>query len=246
MKAQHLIAILFVTLFFSCTPKVHLVSSNCSNQETTGDSPIDNSIEAMILPYKRQMDKEMNVVIGVLGQDMKKEKPESTLGNFVADLTYDKMLEKTSEPIDFAIMNYGGLRVPGIAAGEITRGDVYELMPFDNMLVVMALDGKTVLELFEVMAANEGWPVSKHVRYQIKDGVPQQIEINQKPLNPSQTYKVAISDYLANGGDKLSFLIDKPRETFDLLLRDAIMEHIQDFKNEPITPVVDGRVSIAD
>ncbi len=243
MKKRYLIYLLLLTIAVGCTPHVHLVSSNCENQKTTAESPTDPSIEEMIQPYKQQMEKEMNVSIGIFESEMTKAKPESTLGNFVADLTYSKVVQETGASVDFAVMNYGGLRVPSIKAGNITRGGVFELMPFDNMLVIMTLDGKTVLQLFEAMANNGGWPVSKQVRYQIKEGKPQNIEINEKPLSLTQTYKVAISDYLANGGDKLSFLKDKPRENYDILLRNAIMEYIEDFKNEPILPVLDGRVT---
>lgn len=244
MKNRYLIYLFLLIIAMGCTPHIHLVSSNCENQKTTAESLPDESIVAMIQPYKLKLEEEMNVTIGVFGEEMTKTKPESSLGNFVADLTYDKVKQKTGASVDFAIMNYGGLRVPSIKAGNITRGGVFELMPFDNMLVVMTLDGNTVLQLFETMANNGGWPVSKHVRYQITDGKPKNIEINEKPISSAQNYKVAISDYLANGGDKLSFLKDKPRESYDILLRDAIMEYIEDFKNEPIQPVLDGRVSI--
>jgi len=244
MNTQSLVTlILIAVLFVGCTPKVHLVSSQCDNQKTTAESQSDQTIEEMILPYKQQMEKEMNVVIGQFETEMTKAKPESTLGNFVADLTYDRMIEITEEPIDFAIMNYGGMRVPSFPAGNITRGNVFELMPFDNMLVVMDLDGKTVQQLFEAMAANDGWPISKQVRYQIADGKPQNIEINQKPFDINRQYKVAISDYLANGGDKLAFLTDKPRENYELLLRDAIMQYVEAFNNEPIPAILDGRVT---
>jgi len=246
MKTRILFGLVLITVFLGCTPRVYLVSISDDNQKTTAESPADQSVEAMIQPYKIKMEKEMNVVIGVFENEMTKEKPESTLGNFVADLTYNKMTESYEEPIDFAIMNYGGLRVPSIPAGKITKGDVFELMPFDNILVVMTLDGSTVLQIFELMAGHGGWPISKQVRYQIKDGKPQNIEINQQPLSLSKSYRVAISDYLANGGDKLSFLKDKPRESNGLLLREAILQYIEDQGDNPISAPIDGRVLVVE
>ena len=58
--------------------------------------------------------------------------PESLLGNFVTDLC----LRQYSNIADICVMNNGGLR-SNLTKGEITRGDIYTLMPFENELVIL-------------------------------------------------------------------------------------------------------------
>ena len=94
----------------------------------------------MIEPYKSTLDVQMNEVIGTVSQEMTKKKPESTLGNWYADAMIAGT-KKEGYPVDFAISNYGGLRVPYISAGPLTRGEIYELCPFDNLLVIVDVPG---------------------------------------------------------------------------------------------------------
>ena len=57
------------------------------------------------------------------------------------------------EPVDFAVINYGGMRIPAIPKGPITRGKIFELMPFDNLLVVVRLDVSILTQFINHMAA---------------------------------------------------------------------------------------------
>ncbi len=226
----------------SCKTNVHLVQTKVLNQKTTDESTADKEVEAMIQPYRVKMEKEMNVVIGQLGQDIIKEQPESTMGNFVADLVYDMCQKNFDNPIDFAVVNYGGLRVPSMLAGDVTKGSIFELMPFDNMLVVMDLDGPTTLQLFNSMAAYGGWPISDQARFKIVEGAAKEITVGGEAFDIGRNYKVAISDYIANGGDKLSYLKDKPRVNLGLLFRDAILTYVEDQKGKTMMVELDGRV----
>ncbi|MBL0145080.1 MAG: 5'-nucleotidase C-terminal domain-containing protein [Chitinophagaceae bacterium] len=46
-------------------------------------------------------------------------------------------------------MNYGGIRLPAIPAGNITRGKIFELAPFDNIIVLQKISGKTFQAFFK-------------------------------------------------------------------------------------------------
>jgi len=89
----------------------------------------DKTIKDMISPYKEQLDAEMNVVLGVIAEDMVKSKPNSNLGNWFADLLQTIANIEYEGYVDFAVQNYGGLRVPVVAKGDLTVGDIYEVMP---------------------------------------------------------------------------------------------------------------------
>jgi len=142
-------------------------------------------------------------------------------------------------------VNYGGLRVPLLPAGNITKGMIFELMPFDNFLTVMELKGNVVQQLFDHIAAQGGWPVAG-VRFEIFDGKASEIQISNKPLEEERIYQIIISDYLADGGDNLLFLRLEKRTNTGIFIRDAILEYLQKQTHEgkPIATHLDNRVTI--
>jgi len=226
---KYTIVTLFCFLFLAaCQPQTHFVKSENDYKEIKTLKEQDTSIVAMIDPYKKDMDKEMNSVIGDAAKMLTKEQPESTLGNWSADLVHKKTEGYLNQKIDFAVLNYGGLRIASIPKGPITKSKVYELMPFDNLLVVVEMKGKELPALFNHIAANGGWPISKHIKMTVHGGKAVDVRINDKKVLDDQTYTFATNDYIANGGDKCSFLKDKKQTPTGVLFRDAILEFVQE------------------
>ncbi len=226
---------LIVSLFLSCSQKVlHLaeVRPESYKMEASEGVKPDAEIIALIAPYKDKVDVEISEVLGESAITMKKAKPQSTLGNWMADLMYKMSKAYYGQSLDFAFTNYGGIRIPELPKGPITRGKIYELMPFENELVVLKIKGNIVQQLFERMAEDGGWPISKHVRYVIKDGKAIDITINDKAIDPNKTYKIATIDFIANGGGHCSFLKNQTRDNLNILYRNAIMEFIQQIAKE--------------
>jgi len=234
---------ILVCTLAACTPRIHYLGTETKTYKTE-EIAADERVKDMVTPYKTRLDKAMNQVIGNLAKELPKAKPESPLGNFVADLIHKKSEDYYEKPIDFTVVNYGGLRIPALPEGEIIKGKIFELMPFDNMLVVMEIDANTLRQLFETMASNGGWPISKHIQYTIEDARATNILINGESIDEDKIYKIALSDYLANGGDKLFFLKDKKRHNLGVLFRDAIIEYITEQKGKPMDVTVEGRVTI--
>lgn len=232
-----------------CKPKQHLAKVESKSQEFTKDKNLseDEEIQELIEPYKKLTDKQMNRVIGEFAIDLTKGQPESTMGNFCADAIYKTAKDYNGDSIAFAIQNYGGMRVPIVAAGEVTRGKMYELMPFENRMVFLDMTGTEVLKLIEHMAYRGGWPISASLRYEIFEGKPIEIKIHGDPLSESKTYKVVMPDYIANGGDKLDFLTKiESRKDTDKLIRKAFMEYILEhtFAGIQVNPKIEGRIAI--
>jgi len=94
--------ILFLFLSFSCNNVLHLadVEPRSSKIESTSDVQPDPTITAMIAPYKKQLDAEMNEVIGESAITMRKAAPQSTLGNWMADLIHKKSEDYYGQDID--------------------------------------------------------------------------------------------------------------------------------------------------
>jgi 2',3'-cyclic-nucleotide 2'-phosphodiesterase (5'-nucleotidase family) len=163
------------------------------------------------------------------------------LGNLLCDASVWYAAQHYPKPIDLCVMNYGGIRLPSIEAGNITVGQMYELMPFDNMIDVLELKGSQVNELLQLVAAADGWPLAG-VSMQIENNQAVNILIGGKPINPDQTYTLVTSDYVANGGDKADMLKKaKKRTGLNHLLRDALLEYVQ--KTHILNVTTDGRIT---
>lgn len=213
----------------------------------SANSAIDSSYYYFLTPYREKMEKEMNQVLGRSETALERGNPESRLGNFVSDacLHQAKMRYKPTDGkgIDFAFFNSGGLR-KALPAGAITRGDIFQLMPFENALVILSCTGSDVEKLINFIASKGGGPVGG-IRFTIRDGKPEQIFIDGQPFEANKKYKVLTSDYLANGGDNFSFLTDLPREDIALKVRDALIEEVKEkgTANISLKIELDGRVS---
>ena len=204
----------------------------------------DSGVVKIIAPYKKQHDLQMNDVLGKTAVAMTKtnEKPEHLLGNFVADVVYNAAREANLDP-DICLLNNGGLRT-SLPQGDITRGKIYELMPFDNEIVVVAISGEKMLDLLTYIVDAGGVPASG-LKMGIRGRVPVNILIKGEPFDKTKNYTVATSDYLSGGGDKMSFFRNPLSvKTTGIKIRDAIINH---FKKETangktITATIDGRI----
>lgn len=200
----------------------------------------DASIESIIAPYKKGVDTEMSQVIGQATGSLTKAKPESTLGNFVSDAILKVSDDLYKGKVDLAISNYGGLRILEIPEGPITKGRIFEFMPFDNGLVVLEMSKAELTQFYEHFSMMGGWPISKNVEITI-DTLTQKHEflLNGKPLQDNKTYHVCTSDYIANGGDQCEFLKALPRTDVQILFRDALLQYVEETKE--INPVLENR-----
>lgn len=236
--------IAFVFIFFSCSRAYYV-----SNYESTS-LVMNNTVETndslasvTINSYKNQLDGLMNEVLNISEVAMIKKQPEGLLGNFVADLVLKKGSAYYSQPIDICLLNNGGLRT-ALPQGEITRGKIYELMPFENELVVITLSSEKTRLMFEYLANTGGAPVAG-IKMAIENNQPAKVLINGEPFDSTRTYKVVTSDYLANGGDKYFFLKDPlKREPLKVKIRDAIIEYIMQEKlqGRTLSSQYDGRI----
>lgn len=191
----------------------------------------DSTTLAMIGPYKARLDQQMNEVIGYNEEELVKAKPGSNLTNWMADAIAESYERQAREKLDFAVANYGGIRINSVAAGNLTLGKLYEIMPFENALVIMDLDGKQVKLLLNRLAAYGGWPVSEGLQFDIKDSMAVNVMIQGKPWREEGSYRIGLPDYVANGGDDCDFLKALPRVNSGLLIRDLLISDVKRNKN---------------
>jgi 2',3'-cyclic-nucleotide 2'-phosphodiesterase (5'-nucleotidase family) len=189
----------------------------------------DSSIVNYIMPYKNAVDSAMNQEIGFAEIEFFKNQPNGSLNNLSADMVLNIARKATNEDDyqpDICLLNYGGLRYP-IAKGKITLASIFQLMPFENEIVILNLKGSQVESMFEYIAQTNGQPIAG-CKISIKNNHFVNAEINGKPFDNSKNYRVATSDYLADGGDKMTFF-KNPIEIVKtgILIREAMIEHIK-------------------
>jgi len=234
----------FLLVLSSCS-YYHINAERVSAIEVNGDNEGDDEIARFIAPYSEKLNKAMDEVIGTAALRMEKKKPESLLGNFLADIVQHAVEENqgTTENL-FSVVNYGGIRLDEIPEGDITRRSIYDLLPFENMIVIVEMNQAQLVQFLDHISARGPWPISNALFYKIRsaDASAQNIKIHKKPINKSGSYYVAMPDYIANGGDDCSFLKELPRESTGLLLRDAVIDYIMK-SDTPCSATIEGRIS---
>lgn len=121
---------------------------------------------------------------------------ESALGNLVADVTRDAL-----PGADLGLANGGGLRA-NIPAGPVTYGRIFNVLPFDNQLATITVPGSKVYELVKVGAFSGAgvFSWSSNLTFTADGCELKEILVDGRPLDKDKTYKIATSDFLANGG----------------------------------------------
>jgi 2',3'-cyclic-nucleotide 2'-phosphodiesterase (5'-nucleotidase family) len=206
----------------------------------------DPAVEALIAPYRQEVTVKMSEVVGSAPVALGKGDYESPLGNFVVDLQLAQSEPIYGKPIDLSVTTEGGLRVP-LPEGEITTGHIFELMPFENEMVVLTLSGADVQQLFD-NAAERKIVYIGNATYTVSGGKATDIKIKGQPFDRSKTYTLLTSDYLAGGGDNLTMLKNPLKyEKLGLLLRDAIHQHIQQLTaaGKQVTAPTGNRVNVS-
>lgn len=211
-------------------------------------TPASQKVEAFIKPYRDQVSADMNEVLCQSAEALYGGRPESPLTNYCADLVLEESNRLCAEKypaikLDASMINRGGLRIP-LPKGAIRTQTLFELMPFENEVVLVKLPGGLMQQFVDHLAARGGEGVSG-LRFGIKNDKAVQTEISGKPIDPSKSYWLVTSDYIANGGDG-SELLAKATERMDtgVKMRDMFIQYFKRMGKEgkTVTVKTDGRI----
>lgn len=230
----------FVTLI-SCNPKRLFVTKIEGKRiGITNKSSQNASIDAYIKPYKDRIDADLNTVLTTATQTFDKSGVwQTSIGNLFADITYLQgnpvFVKRTQKNIDFVLLNSGGIRSI-IPKGNVTLKTAYELMPFENELVVIALRGIQIQEMVDyIISEKKPHPISGISFIIDKENKAKNIRIQGKLLDVETIYNVATNDYLANGGDKMEFFKKGiNRYNLDYKLRNVLIDYFKEVKTLPV------------
>ena len=162
------------------------------------DKAVDPELAAMLSGYAHTVDSIAAIKIGSNEKAMSDD--SAALLNFAADFVFDWAVELLGSSVDFAVMNQGGLRA-SLPKGDVTKGNIMDVFPFNNRVVVLEMTGADVRRLFDGLAVRGGEGVSRDVDIAMLPDRCRSIIINGKPLDDDVIYRVATIDYLAKGND---------------------------------------------
>lgn len=230
------VIILTILGFASCRERgMHLGEIKASHVRIDSTLGEVDSLEAYIAPFRNHVAEVLDTPLCYATETLSKTdgRRNSSMGNLIADILLiqaDKVLNMREKiPVDMAVMNHGGIRSI-ISKGPVSERTAYQVMPFENGLVVAALKGTTVAEMVEFLRTAEvPHPISG---MQIRLGVDGNLEsllIQGKPLDPGKLYYVATSDYLIGGGDRMNFFQEhEALYKTGYKIRNALVDYFKD------------------
>lgn len=247
MKLKHISIFLLLIFLWNCKEDSWQLKRIEGKQISISDS-LDTKaeIDAFIEPYRIHVNKELDSVISYSMDTYSKSDGElnTAIGNLFADAIYEEanpvFLKRTGKNIDMVLVNHGGIRSI-ISKGDITTRTAFELMPFENSVVVAAIKGSNINQLVAYLAsAKRAHPISKLKVVLDSDYNVTESTISGKPIDTSRVYYVATNDYLYNGGDRMLFF--KPSDSLYVLnykVRNVLLDHFK--KTDTIRPEIDNR-----
>lgn len=197
----------------------------------------DSAMGVLLRPYATQVDRQMRDTVGRIPILLRKDLPDGTLGNFLADSYLTMTRQRFDSSVQMAFLNNGGIRISQLPAGPLLRGKVYEVMPFDNELVIVSLTGAQLKGYLDFIAAEGGGGIAG-VRMTIAGQKAVDIKVGSAPLDLAATYVMANSDYTVFSGGYTGLKALPVRRT-GYLQRDATIDYCSDFLRRGLSVAVD-------
>ena len=233
-------------LITSCGDNLQLFKAETSRIEINSEINIDSTILKFIEPYKKNIEKDLFTTFAYSPYTLDKKDGElnTAIGNMMAvavlELSNPVFNLKKNKNIDFVLLNYGGIRSI-ISKGNINEKTAYNLMPFENEVVVTKLIGNDIYKLIDYLRkVKRAHPISGLKLELDKNYELINAEINNNDIDIKKYYYVATSDFLLNGGDKMDFFNKSSENTFlDYKIRDLLIDYF--IKIDTLKPKIDNR-----
>jgi 2',3'-cyclic-nucleotide 2'-phosphodiesterase (5'-nucleotidase family) len=213
--------------------------------------PDDPDVMKLLEPYRKKV-VELETEIGRLEGELSKPRQAvgaGSLGNFVTDGVRWEANGKLKTHAVLAVSNAGGLRRTTIPEGVLKVRDIWELLPFENSLIVLDLTGAQVENLLRAVTTIGDAQSGARVIYRQNDAGKREfisaslIDANGKEtkIDPNAVYPIVTIDYLWNlkSGSYAILREGKNMRPLGITLRDAIIDYVKTMK--VVRPVSDDR-----
>lgn len=233
---KHFVLLLTFSVVVSCATQNYSVTKiEGKKVAITEKLAAVSEIETFIKPYRENIDKDLSEILAYCPETLDKSKGQwqTNIGNFLADITLKagtKIFElRENKKIDICLLNHGGIRTL-IPKGYVTARNAYEVMPFENSAIVVALKGEQILEIANyIVSEKKPHPLSGMSFTIEKDNSVTSIFVQGKPLENDKTYYVVTSDYLSNGGDNMNFFKKGTEKIYlDYKLRNILIDNFKE------------------
>ena len=207
--------------------------------------PGDPAIAEIVERWGKLVDHEAGQPVGVSAVRLTKHRGgESPIGSLVADVM------RSTTGAEVGLQNNGGLRAE-LPEGPVSRGAIYQVLPFENSIVTLSLKGSEIRRVLEEALATERVIQVSGIRYRFDLGRPSGSRVTAlldekgQPLDEQRAFKVACNDYMADGGDDLVTLKKaKSRVDTTIGLREALEQEVREQSaHGPFRYEGDGRVA---
>jgi 5'-nucleotidase/UDP-sugar diphosphatase len=195
--------------------------------------PADPEVTAYVNFQKKQLEALTQEVVAYApvffdGERENVRTKPTNLGNMVAD----SMREATGA--DVALTNGGGIRT-SIAAGNVTRGDIISVLPFNNTIQVVEVTGQDLYDAIEwgysqLPSSNGGFPQTSNMtivysRFSDPGNRVKRLLVGGKVVDRAAKYTLATNDFMAAGGDGYTML-DRPVVMYGRGLDEALTDYM--------------------
>lgn len=198
--------------------------------------PDDAAMDALIAPYRARL-RELETVIGHLEGTLAKGRVVGgTMGNFVTDAARAQSAARLSQPVHVAILNRDGMRKNTVAPGELRARDIFEMLPFENELMLVRMTGAQLRRFMEVLITNKDLAESgARVTYRRNEqGAYEAVSLKLigpdgrlEEIDPTRTYNVVTVDFVLTRGGPYEFLKAIPARPVGLKIRDAVSAEVK-------------------
>ncbi|WP_324217895.1 5'-nucleotidase [Flavobacterium sp.] len=245
---KHFVLFLTFILSVSCAQQKYYVTKIEGKEIGITDKNNEvAAIEDFIKPYREHINKDLNTVLAYAPKTLDKSGQwQTTIGNLMADVTLQKgnfvFNSRQKKNIDICLLNHGGIRSI-IPKGNVTARTAFEVMPFENTAIVVALKSEQIIEMANhIISEKKPHPLSGMTFTIDKNSTAKNIVIQGKALENDKTYYVVTSDYLSNGGDKMDFF-KKGIASYDLdyKLRNILIDYFKEV--DTIPEITDVRIT---
>ncbi|MGI6718037.1 MAG: 5'-nucleotidase C-terminal domain-containing protein [Bacteroidales bacterium] len=250
MKKLLLISLLLSSLLlYSCDENVKkeyypksIVGTTIVMDSTFDQEPYQAAVD-VLNKYKPAVAKITDSIIGYNNQLLAKHTNNALIGDFISDVMIVEAERVFDTNVDISIINNGGIR-SDLPEGEITLGNVFNISPFDNNLVLIKLKGKEIKDMFNTFTKDRK-PSFGGATLRMYSEHNNSLYIGGQPVNDNKEYVTATIDFLLDGGDGFfdqNLVKDENTKYSSFLLRDALANYI--LNNSPIQYKSDNRLVI--
>ena len=234
MNKKYFIILLTLVILTSCKQEMHLTRIEGKRIEINDSLSGNQDIENFIKPFREHVNNDLDSVLAYSVDTYTKNDGElnTAIGNFMADAVKEMaspvFKTRTGNNIDIVMLNHGGIRSI-LSKGDVTSRTAYQIMPFENSVVVTGLKGASVKKMINYLQkAKRAHPISGMSIKLNADFELLEANVDGEAIDDNKTYYVATNDYLYNGGDNMSFFREGDSlHTLDYKIRNLLIDYFK-------------------